>query len=1066
MAEKRLIEAGFPCHQVGAETQRERDTGKAPPTHRLHVWWARRPLTPSRAAILGSILPVDADPNEFLMELGITKKQVDINGKRWTLVGKAAEMIESDQYGQEFLPVTPNLAKAFQNEIQRREKVRQTIQQINHTDHSLANDPVLKRWLSDNQELHTGELGIVNSLPILKVPADPAFVNELIAVASSANVQSILGTIIRIDPEDLYGYGRAYETKIQLKNPNITILDPTSGGGSIPFESLRLGFSTVANDLNPVASVIQKATLEYPAKFGESLYQSINKYGKLLEKSVNNDMTPFSPMSPLNNEEKAALVKACKSDNSLFEKYCKSESDQTGFLYCRMVTCPHCHGQAPLLNASWLAKSGDKWAVRIIPDGQKRNGTVRFEPFRFTGSHGPNGEDPDFSTVDRGVGTCIHCKQAISAEEIKAQACGTSSHGTWWDQLYCVAAVRYQPKLDKKGQPERFKSGAQAGQIKTEKVSFFRSPTDLDFAALERAKKELESRWEAWERQGIIPTEKFPEGNDMRPVTYGMPRWCDMFTPRQLLGHLIAIETLNSLKPQIITDLGSEKGKAVVTYLQFMIDKCLDYNSRQTRWIPQRASLSGTFGRHDFSLKWTFGEMIFAGPNSGLAWGLSQILDAYAGIVDLLPPNIQTDVKILNGSAANMDVPAASVDVICMDPPYYNNVQYAELSDYFYVWQKRTLSDLYPDLFSRRLTNKKDEAVANPVREGSAKKADREYERLMTEIFAECKRVLKPDGIMTVMFTHKSQEAWQTLTQALIESGWSITSSFPVDSEFAASMHQKDMAAAASSIFIACRPREQKSTASIWTGFGGTGVAQKVRQAVRQGLTEFESLHLNPVDEMVASYGRALQVLSEHWPVVDGDDLVTPVRAMTEASAVVAQYQMTRLTRGRLNVSDIGSESSIALTLFGVFGLGSIPFDDVLSLAKSLNISLENKMGGYSVSDRMVGINQEQSSRSSRQAEDAGYYAPLVRKGSKLRLVRPEERNSKRISDPKSEWDKLHGLILAYREGDIPVVRAYLQKHAAGKEQLMIDLLAVWSDNVGDEKLKKEAERILYGLKL
>jgi len=135
-------------------------------------------------------------------------------------------------------------------------------------------------------------------------------------------------------------------------------------------------------------------------------------------------------------------------------------------------------------------------------------------------------------------------------------------------------------------------------------------------------------------------------------------------------------------------------------------------------------------------------------------------------------------------------------------------------------------------------------------------------------------------------------------------------------------------------------------------------------------------------------------------------------------------------------------------------------------LAKSLNISLENKMGGYSVSDRMVGINQEQSSRSSRQAEDAGYYAPLVRKGSKLRLVRPEERNSKRISDPKSEWDKLHGLILAYREGDIPVVRAYLQKHAAGKEQLMIDLLAVWSDNVGDEKLKKEAERILYGLKL
>lgn len=1041
MAEKRLIEAGFPCHQVGAETQRERDTGKAPPTHRLHVWWARRPLTPSRAAILGSILPADADPNEFLMELGITKKQVDINGKRWTLVGKAAEMIESDQYGQEFLPVTPNLVKAFQNEIQRREKVRQTIQQLNHTDPSLANDPVLIRWLSDNQELHTGELGIVNSLPLLKVPADPAFVNELIGLKNNIIERKLIKQPLILDPEDMYGYGRAYDNQHSYNTELKTILDPTAGGASIPFESMRCGCNTIANDLNPVASVIQTATLLYPKEFGKLLVNEIKRYGETLLSIIENQLVSYFP------EEK--------------------EENIRDFLYCRMVTCPHCHGQAPLLNASWLAKSGDKWAVRIIPDGQKRNGTVRFEPFRFTGSHGPNGEDPDFSTVDRGVGTCIHCKQAISSEEIKAQACGTSSHGTWWDQLYCVAAVRYQPKLDKKGQPERFKSGAQAGQIKTEKVSFFRSPTDLDFAALNRAKKELESRWDTWERQGIIPVEKIPEGHKTaEPLRVGVERWCDMFTPRQLLGHLIAIETLNSLKPQIMTDLGTEKGKAVVTYLQFMIDKCLDYNSRQTRWEYTRGIIKGTFGRHDFSLKWTFGEMIFAGPNSGLAWGLSQILDAYAGIVDLLPPDNHADIKILNGSAANMDVPAASVDVICMDPPYYNNVQYAELSDYFYVWQKRTLSDLYPDLFSRRLTNKKDEAVANPVREGSAKKADQEYERLMTEIFAECKRVLKPDGIMTVMFTHKSQEAWQTLTQALIESGWSITSSFPVDSESAASMHQKDMAAAASSIFIACRPREQKSTASIWTGFGGTGVAQKVRQAVRQGLTEFESLHLNPVDEMVASYGRALQVLSEHWPVVDGDDLVTPVRAMTEASAVVAQYQMTRLTRGRLNVSDIGSESSIALTLFGVFGLGSIPFDDVLSLAKSLNISLENKMGGYSVSDRMVGINQEQSSRSSRQAEDAGYYAPLVRKGSKLRLVRPEERNSKRISDPKSEWDKLHGLILAYREGDIPVVRAYLQKHTAGKEQLMIDLLAVWSDNVGDEKLKKEAERILYGLKL
>ena len=133
---------------------------------------------------------------------------------------------------------------------------------------------------------------------------------------------------------------------------------------------------------------------------------------------------------------------------------------------------------------------------------------------------------------------------------------------------------------------------------------------------------------------------------------------------------------------------------------------------------------------------------------------------------------------------------------------YYNNVQYAELSDYFYVWQKRTFRDLYPDVFGRRLTNKTDEAVANPVRDGGAKEADQVYEQRMSEIFAECRRVMKDDGVMTMMFTHKTTAAWETLTKALIENGWIISSSFPVDSEFAAALNQKDLAAAASSIFI------------------------------------------------------------------------------------------------------------------------------------------------------------------------------------------------------------------------------------------------------------------------
>lgn len=458
--------------------------------------------------------------------------------------------------------------------------------------------------------------------------------------------------------------------------------------------------------------------------------------------------------------------------------------------------------------------------------------------------------------------------------------------------------------------------------------------------------------------------------------------------------------------------------------------------------------------------------MVYTGPYSGLSWGVGQVVDAYKGICDLLGQHNADRIKILNGSAANMNIESNSVDVVCIDPPYYNNVQYAELSDFYYVWQKRTLRDFYPEAFGRRLTNKADEAVANPVRDGSSQDADRSYEARMREIFAECARVLKDDGIMTMMFTHKTQEAWETLTRALIESGWIISSSFPVDSESGASMHQKDMAAAASSIFLACRKREtQGREPSIWSGFGGAGVVKQVREAVRQGLQDFETLRLNAVDEMVASYGCALKVLSENWPVLNGEELVTPVMAMREASTVVAQYQMTRISRGSLEVDDLQPEAAIALTLFGIYGADYLPYDDALSLSKSLNVRLENNAAGYRMDGRMIGINKESSSRDARDDAFKGYFAPLVSKGSKLRLVLPEERNPKRMEFPEGEWDVMQGAILAYREGDVPVARAYLQKQAEGKQQHILYMLRIWADGCGDETLQKEAERMLFGLK-
>jgi putative DNA methylase len=306
---------------------------------------------------------------------------------------------------------------------------------------------------------------------------------------------------------------------------------------------------------------------------------------------------------------------------------------------------------------------------------------------------------------------------------------------------------------------------------------------------------------------------------------------------------------------------------------------------------------------------------------------------------------------ILHGTAAHLAIVTdSSVDLVCIDPPYYNNVQYGELSDFYYVWQRRTLDDLYPELYARRLVNRRDEAVASPARDGSAEAADAVYQRMMQEIFAECRRVLKPDGLMTVMFTHISQKAWQALTQSLIESGWTITSTVPVTSEGSNSMHQRDLATAASAVLLTTRKRDEREAAPAgWTGIGGTGVQQRVRRAVEEGLHDFEPLHLNPVDEMVACYGRALQVLSEHWPVMDGDERVSPLRAMNEASSVVAANQMARITKGRIAVAELDGETRMALTMVGIFGLAEFAWDEALNLSRSLGIGLYGAAGGYEV---------------------------------------------------------------------------------------------------------------------
>jgi hypothetical protein len=190
---------------------------------------------------------------------------------------------------------------------------------------------------------------------------------------------------------------------------------------------------------------------------------------------------------------------------------------------------------------------------------------------------------------------------------------------------------------------------------------------------------------------------------------------------------------------------------------------------------------------------------------------------------------------------------------------------------------------------------------------------------------------------------------------------------------------------------------------------------------------------------------------------------------MAEASRVVAQYQITRFTSGRLQANDLTPEAAVALTLYGIYGLNEIPFDDFKNLCNSLNVERINAAGGYTVEGRMVGINPDTQSRrrsgASQDAEATGYAAPLVSKGNKLRLAKPDERSAKRLENPKTEWDILQGLLDANTRGELVVARDYLTTHAGSRRDIILDLLTVWGKEMPDEKLRKDAETLLFGLK-
>jgi len=773
----------------------------------------------------------------------------------------------------------------------------------------------------------------------------------------------------------------------------VAVADPMAGGGSIPLEALRFGYRAFAGELNPVAAVILLATLEYPARFGPGLADEIKKWGNVWAERVRKRLEPFFPVR-------------------------QGESIQA-YIFARTVACPETGKPVPLSPNWWLRRGSDPVGVRLIAEPDMNE--PRFEIVR---GRKVKELDPDAGTAAGGDGRSPWTGAPIPSDYIKAEA----QAGRMGQVLYAVA-------------------------VKEGKRRDFRAPTEEDVVALETAERELWARWDEWERADLIPTEAILEGSKTRePRNMGMTRWCDLFSPRQLVAVVTAVEELRRLGPECNDAAGNVVAAAVQTYLALAVSKVVNYNARLASWHAPRGVVRSVFDQHNYAFKATFAE--FDAAHSLLPWAVDQVVDAYRGLSDLVEPSrgalfpdrpeAAADlVEVRQGNAADLRLADGSLHAVVVDPPYYANVQYAELSDFFYVWEKRSLGHLYPALFATELTDKAPEAVANPVRfEQLDKKkakdlARADYERKMTACFREMHRVLRHDGVLTVMFTHKEVEAWDTLGRSLIEAGFVIESSWPVHTESEHSLHQAGKAAAASTILLACRKREVGGESEWWDDLKG-----EVRRTARARAQDFQEAGISGVDLYIATFGPTLSVISRQWPVLTSEvDEKTgeprplrPEEALELAREEVASLRRRGLLLGRsIEFDPVTDWYVLAWDAFGV----EAPFDEARKLGLALGVDVQEDL----VKSRIV-----------------------AKKSGTVVLQEPPKRRHPGLADPDGEGygrliDSAHALMIVFTEDGVRGAERWLKRTGLGNDARFQGLLQALVNAIPRTKVKGEFVR-------
>lgn len=807
------------------------------------------------------------------------------------------------------------------------------------------------------------------------------------------------------------------------------VLDPFSGGGSYPLEALRLGCESYANDYNPVAVLIEKATLEFPQKFGRPFEgmpdwakpqtagtkdlggkrngkKKVEEQPALFDPSTGSEPTDFNPLLNAVHYWGEWVLNETRKDLAEFYPVEDDGSTPVGYIWAHSVPCqnPSCGTEIPLMRQFWLANK-EKRKIALYP-------TVKKEKLSFVivgKDYAPWPKDfkPENATVSRAVVVCPVCGNAIDANTTRR----LFQDGNTKQKMMAIISS------SSRGTGKKYRIATDADE------NIFKKSED----ALSKKRQELIAKW------GIdpVPDEELPvmSGVFNAPI-YGMDTWGKLYNSRQQLALITFIEKVKEAHHRLeLSGVNVEFSNAIATYLSLAIDEIARFTSKLNSWKNDAESINHVFTRQALPMLWDYNENNPTGEHGGTwIYRLSEMMETVKNL-----STITNYAKVSNDSATNFKWEDEYFDAILTDPPYYNSVPYADLSDFFYVWQKRTLSNIYPDLFSTPLTPKEKEITEmagwDAVRY-SYKDKDF-FEDNLRKAFREIFRLLKPGGISTIVYAHKSTVGWETVINALLDSGLIVSGAWPISTEMQTRLRASDSAVLASSIYIIARKMPRQST-----GFYND-VLQELRHHLDTKLHRLWEEGIGGADFFIASIGSAIEVFGKYEQVMDYEgNIVRADRLLEEVRSIATNYAVKQILHNGF-AAEITPMARFYVLWRWNYGEALVPFDEANKLAHScgLDLSLQFSKNGF-----------------------------IKKEKEFVRILGPQGRKLDDLDDPRDMIDVMHKALLLWEKGQRSEMVKALADRGFGKSEAFYRVAQAISETLPlESKEKKLLDGFLAG---